>query len=277
MKTKLFNYNQLDTFIHRLSGATKLICFLIIQSAAMFTYDIRVISCIIVFSCIMVYFSKLPLKKLKPLLIYVFAFLLLNFFLTYFVVPEYGSEVFGSRNEILHLFGRYYLTKEELLYLVTKTCKYLSAIPLGFIFFLTTNPSEFASSINHIKVPYKACTALSLTLRYFPDIQDDFNDVSNAQQARGLDNSKKAKFKDRIVNTTKIIIPLIFSTLDRIDSITNAMELRGYGKLDKRTWYSFKSLKKADYIAIVVSCIILAISMFMRFFIVKSMYYNPFI
>ena len=47
----------------------------------------------------------------------------------------------------------------------------LSVIPLGIIFLLTTNPSEFASSLNGVGVHYKAAYAFSLTLRYFPDVQ----------------------------------------------------------------------------------------------------------
>ena len=39
--------------------------------------------------------------------------------------------------------------------------------PLGIIFLLTTNPSEFAASLNRIGVSYKAAYALALTLRYF--------------------------------------------------------------------------------------------------------------
>ncbi len=42
-KTKLFSYDLLDTIIHRLSGLTKLICFLFLTFAVMYSYDIRVI------------------------------------------------------------------------------------------------------------------------------------------------------------------------------------------------------------------------------------------
>ena len=277
MKIKLFSYNQLDTFVHRLSGVTKLLCFLLLTAAVMFTYDIRVILLVFVISVIMAGVAKISYKKVKPMLIYVFIFLLLNFLLTFAFAPNYGVELYGTRHELFHLFGRYTMTAEQLFYQCTKIMKYLSAIPLGFIFFLTTNPSEFASSMNGIHVPYKACTSLSLTLRYFPDIQRDYSDVSTAQQARGLDNSKKAKLRDRIVNTTKIIIPLIFTTLDRVELITNAMELRGYGKMKKRTWYSYRGLKRDDYISIAVSALFLLFSVYMRFFVVGSMFYNPFI
>lgn len=277
MKIKLFSYNQLDTFVHRLSGVTKLICFLLLTGAVMFTYDIRVILIVFVFSVIMSAVAKISFKKVKPMLIYVFIFLLLNFILTFVFAPTYGVELYGTKHELFRLSERYTMTAEQLFYQCTKIMKYLSAIPLGFIFFLTTNPSEFASSMNGIRVPYKACTSLSLTLRYFPDIQRDYNDVSTAQQARGLDNSKKAKMKDRVVNTTKIILPLIFTTLDRVELITNAMELRGYGKNKKRTWYSYRALNREDYISIAVSALFLLFSVYMRFFVVGSMFYNPFI
>lgn len=277
MKVKLFSYNQLNTIIHSMSGASKLVCFLLITSAVMFTYDPRIIVGVIIFSFVMLFVAKISFKQVKPMLIYVGIFLLLNVIMTFILAPEHGCEVYGTRTELFHIIGPYYLTLEQVLYQGVKVLKYFSAIPLGFIFLLTTNPSEFASSINQVGVSYKACTALSLTLRYFPDIQNDFNDVSNAQQARGLDSSKKAKLKERVKNTTKIIIPLIFSTLDRVESITNAMELRGYGKFKKRTWYTSKKWGKVDYIAIVIACLILATSLYMRFVVVKSMYYNPFI
>jgi len=275
MKTKLFSYDQLDSFIHRLSGASKLICFLIITSGVMFTYDYRVIIAILIFSWILVFFSKLSFKKMAPLLLYVAIFLLFNVVLTFLITPYHGCDVYGHKTIICHIFGNYDLTVEQIVYEGTKTLKYFSAIPLGFMMFLTTNPSEFASSLNNIKVPYKACTALSLTLRYFPDVSRDFNTISNAQQARGVDNSKKASLGKRIKNTSKIIIPLIFSTLDRVEAISNSMELRGYGKSNKRTWYSFRPMKKEDYVSIVVAILILVASLFMRFVIVKSMYYFP--
>lgn len=277
MKIKLFSYNQLDTFVHRLSGVSKLVCFLLLTSAVMFTYDTRVVIAVLIFAIIFVKIAQIPFKKIKPMLIYVVVFLGMNFILTFILAPTYGVEIYGTRHVLINLGQRYSITAEQMFYQITKTLKYLSAIPLGFIFFLTTNPSEFASSLNSIGVPYKVCTSLSLTLRYFPEIQGDYFNISNAQQARGLDMSKKAKTSERVKNVIKIIIPLIFSSLDRIELIANAMDLRGYGKNKKRTWYTYKGLKKEDWLSIAVSFIILLISLYIRFFVNKSMFYNPFI
>lgn len=41
-------------------------------------------------------------------------------------------------------------------------------------FLMTTHPSQFASSLNKIGVSYKVAYAVSLTMRYIPDIQEEF-------------------------------------------------------------------------------------------------------
>lgn len=43
-------------------------------------------------------------------------------------------------------------------------------------------------------------------------------------------------------NSVNILLPLILTSLNRIDTISNAMELRGFGKNSKRTWYTQRPL-----------------------------------
>ncbi len=277
MKIKLFSYNQLDTFVHKLSGFTKLACFLLLTTTVMLTYDIRVILFILVISFFMIGVSKISFKQIKPMLIYVAIFLITNFILTFIFAPLQGVEIYGTKNVMFNIFGPYVVTQEQMLYQITKLFKYLSVIPLGIIFFLTTNPSEFASSLNKIGLNYKVCTVLSLTLRYFPDVQRDYNSISLSQQARGLDMSKKEKLTKRFKNIIAILIPLIFSTLDRIELISNAMDLRGYGKSKTRSWYSYKPLNINDYITIFICIIIFVTSILINKFINNGIYWNPFI
>ena len=277
MKIKLFSYNQLDTFVHKLSGLTKLVCFLLLTTTVMLTYDIRIILAILIFSYFLMNKAQIKFKQVKTMFIYVGIFLITNFILTFLFSPKYGCEIYGTKHVLFPIFGRYEVTLEQLFYQCTKFLKYLSVIPLGMIFFLTTNPSEFASSLNHIKVNYKVCTSLSLTLRYFPDVQRDYHTISLAQQARGLEMSSKAKLMNRIKNIVTILTPLIFTTMDRIELITNAMELRGFGKGKKRSWYSFKPLQTKDWISMFICLLIFLFMLYIRIFVNKSMFYNPFI
>ncbi len=79
---------------------------------------------------------------------------------------------------------------------------------------------------------------MAIALRYIPDVQDDFAKIKHAQEARGIEMSGKAKLGDRIKNVAAIIFPLVFSSMDRIDVVSNAMELRGFGKHTPGIWES---------------------------------------
>lgn len=114
--------------------------------------------------------------------------------------------------------------------MVTVTLKYFSMFPIALVFVFTTHPTEFAASLNRIGLPYKIAYAVSLTLRYLPEVKSDFVNIMHAQQARGVDLSKNVSVFTRISNLAKILGPLIFSSLDRADEISNAMVLRGFGR-----------------------------------------------
>jgi energy-coupling factor transport system permease protein len=277
MKARLFSYNYEDTLVHRLSGLTKLICFLLLTFAIMFSYDIRVILATLVFSVILLRLSRIRWSQIKLMVLYVLIFLLVNTLITFLFSPEQGVEIYGTRHVIAKLFGRYTLTQEQLFYQGTKFFKYASVIPLGIIFLLTTNPSELASSLNGVGVHYKAAFAFSLTLRYFPDVQRVYHDISQAQQARGLEMTRKTSVGQRFKNSLMVVIPLIFSTLERIEVITNAMDLRGFGKEKRRTWYNKSKLKAADIIAIALCTVFLVITVCISVFINHGRFYNPFL
>jgi energy-coupling factor transport system permease protein len=211
------------------------------------------------------------------MIIYVGSFVVFNIFMTYFFAPEYGVELYGTRHELIRFFGSYSITLEQLLYQGTKVMKYIAVVPFGIIFFLTTNPSELSASLNKIGIPYKFSYPLSLTLRYFPDVQRNYRDISLAQQARGLELSKKANLKSRFKNAVLIIIPLIFSTIERVDVISNAMDLRGFGKTKKRTWYSLKAMDRGDILALLISSLIFITSIGLAVFVNGGRFYNPFV
>ena len=277
MKDKLFDYVERDNWVFNLSGVTKLICFLLLSASVMFTYDIRTILIVMALSFTVLRVSGITFRQIRGMLWAVILFLAVNFVLTFVFNPTYGTEIYGTYHEIFRFSGRYVVTLEQGLYQITKFFKYGAVIPLGMLFLLTTNPSEFAASLNGIKVSYKASYALALTLRYFPDTIRNYNDISIAQQSRGLDLSKKEKLSVRIKNVMNICVPLIFSTMDRIDVISNAMDLRAFGKHKKRTWYAKKPMEKLDYICIGVCAVLLLAVILIATFVNHGRFWNPFI
>lgn len=276
MNTEMLSYIKKDSPIHKLTGATKLICFLLWTIAAMITYDTRVLIGLFIAGIIVFKISKIKFEYVSFILYFILFFLLLNALLIFVFSPYQGVDIYGSRTDLFHLIGPYTVTKEQLFYELNVILKYFATIPMALLFILTTDPSEFAASLNKIGVSYKVAYTVSIALRYIPDVQRDYKDISFAQQARGIDLSSKEKLSKRIKNSAAILMPLIFSSLERIDKISLAMELRAFGNNKKRTWYNSRKFGKIDYISIVILLIIVAISIAM----VKvngSRFYNPFI
>lgn len=272
----MLTYIKKDSPIDRLTGATKLICFILWTLAAMLTYDTRILIGMLIFSLIIFKVSKIRFKEVAFIVYFILFFLLLNDLAIFIFSPYEGVHIYGTRHDIFHIAGPYTLTWEQLFYEFNVTLKYLSVIPMALLFILATNPSEFAASLNKIGVSYKIAYSVSIALRYIPDIQREYHDISFAQQARGIDMSKKEKLGKRIKNMSSILMPLIFSSLDRIENISTAMELRAFGKKKKRTWYNTRKFSKGDYIAIIVVALIFVASLWCTFN-KGSRFYNPFI
>ena len=272
----MIGYSDIDSPIHKLTGASKLIALIIWAVASMITYDTRVLLGMFVISIIVFKISKVKFKQVSFVLYFILIFLLLNNIAIFIFSPYEGVQIYGSRNDLFKFAGPYTVTAQQLFYQFNITLKYFSIIPMALLFMVATNPSEFAASLNKIGVSYKIAYSVSIALRYIPDVQRDYQDISFAQQARGIDMSKKEKLTKRIKNSASILMPLIFSSLDRIEAISSAMELRAFGSNKKRTWYNGRPFKLGDYITILVVSIILIIAI-MATISNGGRFYNPFI
>ena len=93
--------------------------------------------------------------------------------------------------------------------------------------------------------------------------------------AINLDGSGKASVWERLKKMSMIIFPLIFSSMDRIDVVSNAMELRGFGKHKKRTWYKGRKLTKTDYMTLAFAAVFMIASLWITF-ADGNRFYNPF-
>lgn len=262
--------------VHRLTGAAKILLVLFVSIAAMITYDTRFLLAIIVLSVTVFILSKIKLRELRFIISFIFVFMLLNNVFIFLFSPEEGVNIYGTRHELVHLIGRYSITQEQLFYQFNVTIKYFSIMPLALLFFTTTEPSEFASSLNKIGVSYKVGYAVALALRYIPDVKQEFQEIKQAQQARGVDTSKKAKLTMRVKNSAAILFPLILTSMDKIETISNAMELRSFGKEKKRTWYRARPFRPADYVVIIGSGLLVVVAIVLNI-MNGGRFYNPFV
>lgn len=256
MNHRLVGYHEGTSFLHRLSGASKLLFLLFVSLAAMLSYDTRLLLGIGVGALLLFSTARIRFRDISFVLAFALVFALLNVVMVYLFAPQYGVEIYGAKTVLMKGWGSYSITSQELFYLFNLALKYVCTIPLALIFLMTTHPSQFASSLNQIGVSYKIAYSVSLTLRYIPDVQEEYQTIKLSQEARGVELSKKAKL------------------IKRIDSISTAMELRRFGKNKKRTWYSHQAMEMKDY-GMILSALAVLVLGIVLIFVNQGRFYNP--
>ncbi len=241
------NYIETGSILHRLSGVTKFLLFVYWITLVLTSFDLRILAAMLLTGMVLLGISRIPMRIYRPFIFFMIYILLMNSLFMFLFAPMQGTVYMGSRTDLFAITPRYTLTEETLFYLLVIATKHFSIFPMALLFVFTTHPTEFASSMNRVGVPYKVAYAVSLTLRYLPEITKDFVNIMHSQQARGVDISKRVSLKKRIGNVTRILIPLLLSSLDKAEVISNAMSLRGFGKSKRRSWFSARPLSRADY------------------------------
>ncbi|EHL98259.1 cobalt transport protein [Lentilactobacillus parafarraginis F0439] len=265
---------QRGRWVTRLTGMTKILVLLSLSVIGMVSYDTWYLLALTVFAILFYQSAHLKWHQVRGLLYAIAAFTALNLVLVYVFNPAYGSQIYGSSHVIIGQ-GFFVVTWEELFYLLNMLLKYVFIVPLIFAFLFTTNPSELVAGMNRIGFSYKISYAVELSLRYIPDVIRDFKQISLAQQARGLEMSKKAGMWQRLKRSSQILIPLVFSSMDKIEVTTRAMKLRRFGTNKRRTWYMTQKFGKLDYLVLTATLLFILIGVGL-FWVDGGRFYNPF-
>lgn len=252
------------SIFYRMNPIVKTLMFILWSITIFMNLDIRTSLFLVVFGSTLLCLSKIPYGLIKNLFFAVVTFNFVNAILILIISPELGIALAGHKTVLVNLFGHQIFT-ETVMYLVILSLKYLSLLPVAMIFIFTTCPSQFACSLNRIGVPYKIAYTFSLILRYLPEVHMEFKTIVKARNARGITFGKgEQSFWRRTKNLFSITVPLMNATLERIDNIVIAMELRSFGKKRVRTWYNGARFTRADAISLFVM-----ITMFVLFVYLK--------
>ncbi len=257
-------YIERDSIFHRLDGSVK---FLMLITWTIFIFlfmDARIFISMIILGFLMLSLAKLPFKTLKPLILFVVIFTVVNSFVLILVTPDYGSILAHRHTVAIHL-GFLQLTYETLFFALTLSLKYLAILPITLLFIFTTHPSSFASSLNRLGIPYKVSYAINIALRYIPDVNEEVKAIINAQEARGVGFKKgDAGIFKRMKNYITVLLPLLIISLHRVEVISNAMDLRGFGRYKTRTWYCRKPLTGLDFIFVLLAILLVFIGIYLK-------------
>ncbi|MDH5448292.1 MAG: energy-coupling factor transporter transmembrane protein EcfT [Candidatus Bathyarchaeota archaeon] len=169
-----------------------------------------------------------------------------------------------------NLFFRFmytgYPTLQDIEYASAMTLRFVVLVESFSVFFLTTSPDHLGLALEQSHVPYEFCFAFTTAVRFVPVLADEAQTIMDAQKARGLE-LEKGNFLKRIRNYIPILIPLIISAIRRSLELAEAMESRAWGAIEKRTNLYVLKMRKADYLLILASILILIIGVYIRYYV----------
>ncbi len=177
----------------------------------MLTYDTRVLAVMLVLSLILFKISKTEWKQVGSIFKFIMFFLVINVLAIFIFAPDQGTKIYGTKHVLWQLSAHYPITAEQLFYELNIILKYFTIIPAVFIFCRDHQSVGVCSIVKSYwnQLQHRLCV-VAIALRYIPDVQDDFHKIKNAQEARGIEMSGKAKLMSRIKSTASIIFPAHF-------------------------------------------------------------------
>lgn len=270
----VINFVPGDTMMHKLTGGTKVTLFILYTIAIIVTFDIRILLPLLVFPIVAIISMRPNYKPLVAMYLFMFVTVgLIGSVMLLFFASNAGLTHVGANHIIWQLNEDIYLSQEWIWYNVVFFLKRTVSFITVMAFALATTPSEFASGLAFLKVPYKVCTIISLAYRSIPDIAQKFMDIRDSMQMRGTELSGKIPLHKKIKQYVLLLVPLIISTFSRVGDIAKAMDLRGYGKKKQRSWYAEHELTQADKVFRVI-CVLLLV--FIIGYLIYTKLINPY-
>ncbi|EJF82885.1 energy-coupling factor transporter transmembrane component T family protein [Candidatus Bartonella washoeensis] len=192
-------YLPKDTFIHRLKPEVKLV-FLALCGTIIFTVSsLPVLSFFLLFVALLYGVAKVPFNNVVKQLKSMSLFLVLIF--------------------VFQVFFKSWFTGFEVI------LRFITLIFLASLVSLTTKVSDMINSVERGLRPFrcfginpsKLSMALSLAIRFIPVVSEKFNEVREAQRARGFDT-----------NIFALAMPLIIRTIKMASEVAEALDARSY-------------------------------------------------
>lgn len=250
----MFAYIEKDSFLHRRNPIMKLAIISVFTIVVCTSYFpvLPIITFLLAFTTIWIA-GQIPLENLlRRLLIFLVVSLLFMF--SMLVLRGLNQEP-----DIVLRFWFFRWTERDLVHSITLGFRILALVTMSMGFVLTTRPRDLILSlIMQCRVSVIHGYATMATYRFLPELQSQVDSIHLAQEIRGIPWNRG--LLSRFTSPFRVALPLFCVAARRGERIACAMESRGLGRDNERTFYKKIHLNKTDWLFFLLSvCIYAAI------------------
>lgn len=137
--------------------------------------------------------------------------------------------------EILWTWGPLRVTPTSLSTGVTLGTRVVAIVLFSYLFAATTDPRDLAlSMVQQAHLPYRLAYGLFAGFRFLPLLQSELEVVRQAHRMRGV--GRRRGWRGRWEEAQRLLVPLFAVVIRRAMQIGIAMESRGFGAYERRTY-----------------------------------------
>jgi energy-coupling factor transport system permease protein len=237
-------YLRRDTAIHRLDPRVKL-AFVVDATLLTFLWPSIGTAATMIGVCVVGFWrARIPaahvtriFRLVAPLMVMVFAL----------------TAIFGQgTGEVWIAVGPLAVTANSLTRGALLALRLLALATIAFLWLFTTDQATMVRGFVALGLPYEWGLTLALALRYLPLFAALFEQVRDAQQARGLDLEQQS-FRGRLQAYRPVLIALMISALRNSEHLGWALEARALGAQGvRRSTFRPLHLRPNDVIALAI-------------------------
>ena len=247
-----FRYLNIDTMMHRLNPAVKILWFFIAAVLVAVCQDFSVALYMLFFFAVLWFATKLQKEVFglfRSLAVYLFMVVLIWVLILAFKKNGSLEPILEWRFICLEWadFGRGLMTLIRIFLMISTF----------YLLIMTTNFSEIISGLHTLFIPYKVAFSVGLVFQAIPIMVSEYETVLDAQRSRGLEIDK-GSLLSKIKKYAVILLPLFMRVLSKSQNMTTAMFVYRLDLDGKRKPYKESPFSKLDIVFSLVWLLIFA-------------------
>lgn len=242
-------YVDNGSYLNKMHPFTKLLYVLVAIAIPLIGGKLWLFPIVIVCSILLLISGKI-VKKALPLL---------GFSLTLIIVIFLIQGLFNHNNQtLLFSIGSINVYKEGVLYASRISCNILNMLLSFAVFVLTTSVTELVDELEKSGFSPKFGYIVTSVFQILPQMMATKDTILDAQKSRGMETD--GKLSVRVKAFFPLISPVVTSSLINTRERAVALEVRGFGRKNKKTFLYDHPMDVLDVITdVVLVCVIVSV------------------